>query len=159
MPQRLRVSIVVSISACHADDPGSIPGRGIWITIIVCEKIHPGRQKRVLLAFVLSSSLFLVYLCAIVQDLFFLKVPSFFGIQKCIIWDQIHSPRRILSWTNALITGSRTCRVTGPNICRTCCLRDAAGTCGVANRVTGPKICRTCCLRDANGTCGVAWSS
>ena len=24
----LRVSIVVSISACHADDPGSIPGRG-----------------------------------------------------------------------------------------------------------------------------------
>ena len=25
-----RVSIVVSISACHADDPGSIPGRGIY---------------------------------------------------------------------------------------------------------------------------------
>ena len=25
----VRVSIVVSISACHADDPGSIPGRGI----------------------------------------------------------------------------------------------------------------------------------
>ena len=25
----LRVSIVVSISACHADDPGSIPGRGM----------------------------------------------------------------------------------------------------------------------------------
>ena len=24
----LRDSIVVSISACHADDPGSIPGRG-----------------------------------------------------------------------------------------------------------------------------------
>ena len=24
----VRVSIVVSISACHADDPGSIPGRG-----------------------------------------------------------------------------------------------------------------------------------
>ena len=24
-----RVSIVVSISACHADDPGSIPGRGV----------------------------------------------------------------------------------------------------------------------------------
>ena len=24
----IRVSIVVSISACHADDPGSIPGRG-----------------------------------------------------------------------------------------------------------------------------------
>ena len=26
----LRGSIVVSISACHADDPGSIPGRGIF---------------------------------------------------------------------------------------------------------------------------------
>ena len=26
----LRVSIVVSISACHADDPGSIPGRGTF---------------------------------------------------------------------------------------------------------------------------------
>ena len=25
----LRDSIVVSISACHADDPGSIPGRGV----------------------------------------------------------------------------------------------------------------------------------
>ena len=25
---RFRDSIVVSISACHADDPGSIPGRG-----------------------------------------------------------------------------------------------------------------------------------
>ena len=27
----IRVSIVVSISACHADDPGSIPGRGIML--------------------------------------------------------------------------------------------------------------------------------
>ena len=27
-------SIVVSISACHADDPGSIPGRGVYL--------HPG---------------------------------------------------------------------------------------------------------------------
>ena len=26
----LRDSIVVSISACHADDPGSIPGRGVF---------------------------------------------------------------------------------------------------------------------------------
>ena len=25
----IRDSIVVSISACHADDPGSIPGRGV----------------------------------------------------------------------------------------------------------------------------------
>ena len=25
-----RDSIVVSISACHADDPGSIPGRGVY---------------------------------------------------------------------------------------------------------------------------------
>ena len=27
-PARIRGSIVVSISACHAEDPGSIPGRG-----------------------------------------------------------------------------------------------------------------------------------
>ena len=26
---QIRGSIVVSISACHAEDPGSIPGRGI----------------------------------------------------------------------------------------------------------------------------------
>ena len=29
----LRDSIVVSISACHADDPGSIPGRGVLCAI------------------------------------------------------------------------------------------------------------------------------
>ena len=29
----LRDSIVVSISACHADDPGSIPGRGVYLQI------------------------------------------------------------------------------------------------------------------------------
>ena len=27
---QIRGSIVVSISACHADDPGSIPGRGVF---------------------------------------------------------------------------------------------------------------------------------
>ena len=27
-------SIVVSISACHADDPGSIPGRGVFFTFL-----------------------------------------------------------------------------------------------------------------------------
>jgi hypothetical protein len=27
--QHIRGSIVVSISACHAEDPGSIPGRGV----------------------------------------------------------------------------------------------------------------------------------
>ena len=27
----LRGSIVVSISACHAEDPGSIPGRGVFL--------------------------------------------------------------------------------------------------------------------------------
>ena len=30
----VRGSIVVSISACHADDPGSIPGRGIFGTLL-----------------------------------------------------------------------------------------------------------------------------
>jgi hypothetical protein len=28
--QQIRGSIVVSISACHAEDPGSIPGRGVF---------------------------------------------------------------------------------------------------------------------------------
>ena len=32
--QQLRDSIVVSISACHAEDPGSIPGRGICCACI-----------------------------------------------------------------------------------------------------------------------------
>ena len=27
--KQIRGSIVVSISACHAEDPGSIPGRGV----------------------------------------------------------------------------------------------------------------------------------
>ena len=27
---QIRGSIVVSISACHAEDPGSIPGRGVF---------------------------------------------------------------------------------------------------------------------------------
>ena len=27
---QIRGSIMVSISACHADDPGSIPGRGVF---------------------------------------------------------------------------------------------------------------------------------
>ena len=30
---RFRDSIVVSISACHADDPGSIPGRGVLFSL------------------------------------------------------------------------------------------------------------------------------
>ena len=30
---RIRGSIVVSISACHAEDPGSIPGRGVLIAV------------------------------------------------------------------------------------------------------------------------------
>ena len=30
MEYQFRCSIVVSISACHAEDPGSIPGRGVW---------------------------------------------------------------------------------------------------------------------------------
>ena len=30
---RIRGSIVVSISACHAEDPGSIPGRGVYSSV------------------------------------------------------------------------------------------------------------------------------
>ena len=31
MHQQVRDSIVVSISACHAEDPGAIPGRGVSV--------------------------------------------------------------------------------------------------------------------------------
>ena len=31
----IRGSIVVSISACHAEDPGSIPGRGVLLVKMV----------------------------------------------------------------------------------------------------------------------------
>ena len=30
-----RDSVVVSISACHADDPGSIPGRGVLLVLFL----------------------------------------------------------------------------------------------------------------------------
>ena len=30
--RQIRGSIVVSISACHAEDPGSIPGRGVFLS-------------------------------------------------------------------------------------------------------------------------------
>jgi hypothetical protein len=33
--QQIRDSIVVSISACHAEDPGSIPGRGVLFSILL----------------------------------------------------------------------------------------------------------------------------
>ena len=37
---QIRGSIVVSISACHAEDPGSIPGRGVLLAI------RPGPSSR-----------------------------------------------------------------------------------------------------------------
>ena len=40
----LRVSIVVSISACHADDPGSIPGRGTFLRVHHWAQV-PDRKK------------------------------------------------------------------------------------------------------------------
>ena len=39
---QIRGSIMVSISACHADDPGSIPGRGVFQLHI---RISPQRQE------------------------------------------------------------------------------------------------------------------
>ena len=32
--KQIRGSIVVSISACHAEDPGSIPGRGVCVYLV-----------------------------------------------------------------------------------------------------------------------------
>ena len=48
----LRGSIVVSISACHAEDPGSIPGRGdllfrlVVLCVCVCGGSIEGEQTR-----------------------------------------------------------------------------------------------------------------
>jgi hypothetical protein len=41
-----RDSIVVSISACHADDPGSIPGRGVF---------PPKKQAHIFVATITTS--------------------------------------------------------------------------------------------------------
>jgi hypothetical protein len=40
---KIRGSIVVSISACHAEDPGSIPGRGDFISVDSGRPRWPGR--------------------------------------------------------------------------------------------------------------------
>ena len=40
-----RDSIVVSISACHADDPGSIPGRGEKYSTVSCNIVKVVRVK------------------------------------------------------------------------------------------------------------------
>ena len=44
----IRDSIVVSISACHADDPGSIPGRGVFVSPLFIQshfKLSHNRQN------------------------------------------------------------------------------------------------------------------
>ena len=43
---QIRCSIVVSISACHAEDPGSIPG-GAVMCHIAGAKLHPGKNEEV----------------------------------------------------------------------------------------------------------------
>ena len=40
---QIRDSIVVSISACHAEDPGSIPGRGVMPP--PCLPLNPSTRK------------------------------------------------------------------------------------------------------------------
>ena len=39
---QIRDSIVVSVSACHAEDPGSIPGRGVFQRAISEKASHVG---------------------------------------------------------------------------------------------------------------------
>ena len=40
---QIRGSIVVSISACHAEDPGSIPGGGVSAKLRTKSTLHPHR--------------------------------------------------------------------------------------------------------------------
>ena len=42
---RFRGSIMVSISACHAEDPGSIPGRGGLFLLTLCGGWSQGRRQ------------------------------------------------------------------------------------------------------------------
>ena len=42
----LRDSIVVSISACHADDPGSIPGRGVFC-FLACQNFKKSELLKI----------------------------------------------------------------------------------------------------------------
>ena len=41
----VRGSIVVSISACHAEDPGSIPGRGVYSSVWLLARSRPCRLQ------------------------------------------------------------------------------------------------------------------
>ena len=47
---QIRGSIVVSISACHAEDPGSIPGRGVLL-LGSCMSQKPHERQAVLLSY------------------------------------------------------------------------------------------------------------
>ena len=44
---RIRGSIVVSISACHAEDPGSIPGRSVGFELMTTNKVQVALWPRV----------------------------------------------------------------------------------------------------------------
>ena len=48
--RQIRGSIVVSISACHAEDPGSIPGRGVLL-LGSCMSQKPHERQAVLLSY------------------------------------------------------------------------------------------------------------
>ena len=71
-------SIVVSISACHAEDPGSIPGRGGHFFFSVCV---------VFCHIILSTVNGFFFFCV----LFFLPVSSF-------PWLVLGKARRLLTW-------------------------------------------------------------
>ena len=41
LPLQVRYSIVVSTSACHAEDPGSIPGGGVCTVLLLLALLPP----------------------------------------------------------------------------------------------------------------------
>ena len=45
---QIRCSIVVSISACHAEDPGSIPGGGVLLCCTTADHAGPWRIRSIL---------------------------------------------------------------------------------------------------------------
>ena len=45
---QIRGSIVVSIPACHAGDPGSIPGRGVFRSALCAHILQAKAKSRIL---------------------------------------------------------------------------------------------------------------
>ena len=76
----IRCSIVVSISACHAEDPGSIPGGGVLLLLLFSFFSSHVRSLHLCSSHLCSSHLCSSHLCSIEKDAlsFMLQVAMYF---------------------------------------------------------------------------------